>query len=391
MYQKPQGLGTKADAIYRSLGANERAIVDKIGNPFLRKIFIRVINIKMRLQFSGWLQYVLPMPFFFVLLLLSGIFALFGVTVVALIFAGLAGLLLLSTILDIVTVKFRIRFPERRPKRRDNLDLFDLMRFRRSCRSFQTRNLIGEDLEALMNSLHRRDGEVKLGTAPVRFEYIRAPLTVWPTVNGREFIVAIAPKEYNRRAVMDVGRTLQKVVMDATRLGLSTCWIGPGADHRSLIQELGERYDESEDNMICIVAVGYASRYIPLFLRIFNAQFSRRLPLEQLFFSDPGMQNPLTLDSPSNARFGRIFEICQWAPSSYNGQTTRCVAINNPTRFDFYASTASRYYAAVAVGIWCANWELGCQELGIKGHWEILSNIPDPNGVPKYDISWVGE
>ena len=33
---------------------------------------------------------------------------------------------------------------------------------------------------------------------------------------GHEFLVAIAPKEYDRLAVLDVGRSLQKVVL---RLG----------------------------------------------------------------------------------------------------------------------------------------------------------------------------
>jgi hypothetical protein len=67
---------------------------------------------------------------------------------------------------------------------------------------------------------------------------------------------------------------------------------------------------------------------------------------------------------------------------------------NGLERFDFYAVTASRYYAAVATGIWCANWEMGCKSLGIHGHFTVLSD--EERGVqeqkdqlPKYDISWV--
>ena len=117
------------------------------------------------------------------------------------------------------------------------------------------------------------------------------------------------------------------------------------------------------------------------------------------------MKEPLNLDvSPFN-RFERIYEICQWAPSSYNGQTTRCVAVMKPNgtnaadapcleRFDFYSTTESRYYAPVAAGIWCANWELGCEALGIYGHFAVLP--ADERGIqekkdqlPRYDISWV--
>jgi hypothetical protein len=65
-------------------------------------------------------------------------------------------------------------------------------------------------------------------------------------------------------------------------------------------------------------------------------------------------------------------------------------------RFDFYAITASRYYAAVAVGIWCANWEMGCEARGIQGHFSILSaeerGIQDEEALPtlpRYDASWM--
>ena len=65
-------------------------------------------------------------------------------------------------------------------------------------------------------------------------------------------------------------------------------------------------------------------------------------------------------------------------------------------RFDFYATTESRYYAAVALGIWYANWEMGCEALGIHGHLALLSaeergvhNERARSQIPRYDMSWV--
>jgi len=306
-------------------------------------------------------------------------------------------LLLAMEVFDLITVKFRIRPHERLPQRNDNMEIFDLMRARRSCRSFQTRKLTNADCDELMESVRRHSTETRLGNSPVRFEYVSEHLTVWPTVNASEFLVAIAPLEYDRLAVMDVGRSLQKIVMDATRMGLGTCWIGPGADQKSIMKHLGDRFDPKKDHIICVCAVGYRSWFLPMFIRVFNAQFYRRLPLSTLFFTGPQMKEPVNLDMPPFNKFERNYEICQWAPSSYNGQTTRCVAVtdhNGLERFDFYAVTASRYYAAVATGIWCANWELGCEALGIHGHFAVLS--AEERGVqekkdllPKYDISWV--
>jgi nitroreductase len=249
-----------------------------------------------------------------------------------------------------------------------------------------------------MESVRVHTEEPQIGESPVRFEYISAPITVWPVVNATEFLVAIVQKDYNRLAVIDVGRSLQKIVLDATRMGLGTCWIGPGADHGSIMQNLGDRFNPEKDHIICVCAVGYKSNYIPIFLRIFNSQFKRRLPLSELFFADTDFEQPLDFETTPFNRFGRNYEICQWAPSSYNGQTTRCIASTKENgdlkSFDFYATTASRYYAPVAVGIWCANWELGCEQLGIPGHFVVLSpqelNISESHNVlPRYDISWV--
>jgi nitroreductase len=388
------------DDFLHGLGANERAILERIPVPYLRKIAAGIVRAKMRVQFTGWLQYLLPMIFVLLFIMIAGIAYLLHARFLTIPFLVLAALVFIVAVFDIITVKFRLRFPEQLPKRNDNLDLFNLMLERRSCRSFQTRKLTNADNAEIMESVQVHTEEPQIGGAPIRFEYIFAPLTVWPTVNATEFLVAIAPKEYDRIAIIDIGRSLQKIVMDATRMGLGTCWIGPGADHASILQHLGDRFDSKKDQIICVCAIGYKSNYIPLFIRIFNAQFKRRLPISELFFRDADFDQPLDLATSPYNLFGRNYEICQWAPSSYNGQTTRCVA--NTTHngklnsFDFYATTASRYYAPVAVGIWCAIWELGCDALDIHGHFATLS--PEKRGaqenrspaqLPRYDVSWV--
>jgi nitroreductase len=386
------------DDFMHGLGPNERALLERIPFLFLQKTAAGMVRTKMRLQFTGWLQYLLPLVFVLVFALIGGIAAIFHVKLLAIPFLTLAGVSFAIALFDLVTVKFRLRFPERLPQRNDALDLFDLMRARRSCRSFQTRKLADDNRNALMRSVRSHLQEPRIGDSSVRFEYIAAPITVWPVVNATEFLVAIVPKAYNRLAVINVGRSLQKVVMDATRMGLGTCWIGPGADHNSIIQHLGDRFDPETDHIICVCAVGYKSQYIPIFLRIFNAQFHRRLPLSSLFFSDAEFEQPLDLDVAPFNRFGRNYEICQWAPSSYNGQTTRCVGHVDEhgelQRFDFYAATASRYYAPVALGIWCANWELGCEALEIAGHFTVLPpekrhGVEPHDALPRYDVSWV--
>ncbi len=389
----------KVQKIYSKFGANERAIVDKIRNDFIRNIAIRIIGIKLKLQWTGWLQYLIPLPVILGLFVLGLTVYLLGGLFTSMIISAIGILLLAKVLFDIVTVKFKIRFPESRPKRNDDMNIFELMRSRYSCRSYQTKKLNKPDYKELMESVQKRLKGPKFSTEEIRFEYISTPIRVWPVVNATEFLVAIAPKEYNRLTVMDIGRTLQNIVIDATRMGIATCWIGPGADHKSITSKLGERFNPNKENIICTCAIGYKSLYIPLFIKIFSKQMRTRLPIKSLFFDSYKMNQSIDINEEQYKSFGRTFEACQWAPSSYNGQTTRAILVSNNNkinRIDFLASTSSRYYAAVASGIWCSNWEMGCNELQIDGVFtklndtEIdLTDSQKTEGIPAYDMSWV--
>ncbi len=78
----------------------------------------------------------------------------------------------------------------------------------------------------------------------------------------------------------------------------------------------------------------------------------------------------------------------------YDGQTTLAVvkAGDGVERLDFVTTTSSRCYAPVALGIWVANWEFGCEALGIHGRTTVL---PPPAGLsgdldgrPHYGATW---
>jgi len=362
-------------------------------------------DVKTRLQFTGWLQYIPTALAACVCLLLAAAGWLVGALPVLTFWPPMivGSLLLFFFVFDVVTSKLGLRPPEPLPQRREQLDAFDLMRARRACRSFQKRDLTTGDREELMESVRVHTQPVSLlGDRPIRFEYIAAPLTVWPVIGAHEFLVAIAPREYERLAVIDVGRSMQHVVHQATRMGLATCWIGPGADHASILEHLRDRFDPERDHIICVCAVGYASRFLPLPIRLISRIQRRRLPLTSLFFADTRAEQPLDVDAAPFDRFGRCYEVCQWAPSSFNAQPTRCAAVvdhdgGEPrvVRFDFLASTTSRFYAAVALGIWCANWEIGTRALDLAGHFVVLPpeerGVSDAPELPRYDVSWVSE
>lgn len=349
----------------------------------------RLWGLKTRLQHTGWLQYLIPSVVSALMLTLAAITWALGLSWIACP-AGLLGFVLASVVaFDLLTVKAGLHPTEALPRPLD-LDAFELMRARRSCRSFQKRRLRQEDRLALLMCATERARDT-IGAAPIRFEYVDAPIKVWPTVGAQEFLVAIAPKAYDRGAVLDVGRSLQHVVLHATRLGLATCWIGPGADPSSVAAHLGERFDPERDHIICVCAIGYRSRYKPVMLRLIQKIQRRRLPIHELF-AIKADTTPLDPTQAPFAAYGRCFEVCQWAPSSFNSQTTRCLAIlegSELTSWEFQCSTASRYYAPVALGIWAAQWELGCQTLGLGGTWELNEDAAQAPGQPY--LRWICE
>eukprot|EP01083_Nonionella_stella_P026722 73599_1 len=371
-------------------------------------------QIKLHLQFTGWLQYVPSVVITLILSLCTTIISVIGYrhTILFYVFAALTFIFLLNLIMEIITVKFAIRLPESKPSTNPqiNLSMLRVMRQRRSCRSFQTQKLSQYDLHKLMQHVKQQMlPSARLGDGSIRFEYLCAPVDVWPVVNAKEYLVAIAPAEYNRSAVVDVGRCLQKIILHATTMNIATCWIGPGASHDSVIKELGpSKFKEDIDQIICLCAVGYKSIYEPLITRVMRWCVGR-LPLTQLFFhnnstaSVEGLEEDMFSLEPI-ARFTPCFEACRWSPSSFNAQPTRCVVVmekNDVKRLDFYASTSSRYYAAVALGIWLANFEMACVEVGIRGHFKELEmeemkyESMKENDVSsiliKYDMSWIVE
>lgn len=246
----------------------------------------------------------------------------------------------------------------------------------------------------------RIEAKKTFATAPIRFEYVDSPIQAWPTVNAREFLVAIGPAEYNRTSIIDIGHSLEAVVLHATKLGLGTCWIGPGADQDSIISALNKTgsFDEKKDHVICVCAIGYKSMYAPLFIRLIVDFMSyARKPCDELFFADHEFKTSLDTKKYPFSKFEKCYEAARWSPSSFNAQPTRCVGVQldrDRARFDFFSSIKSRYYAPIATGIWLRHWEAACEDIGIKGSFVILADkelyIKD-DLPPIYEMSWIQE
>ena len=143
-------------------------------------------KLKLKLQFTGWLQYLLPTVVSIIFLIIGTLFWFLNLSPVTYVFYTLGFVLLTITIFDVLTVKFGLRPSERIPARRDGMDAFDLMRARTACRSFQNRKLTESDKNELLRVAQNVNNEQSdfIGENEIRFEYINARLTVWPVVGA---------------------------------------------------------------------------------------------------------------------------------------------------------------------------------------------------------------
>jgi len=210
-----------------------------------------IIRLKERLQFTGWLQYLPVFTASLSFALIAGLtrFLFPSYPKIFQILLGIAVLLLIRFFWELLTFKAGVRLPDKKPETQESDDEIDIVLSRTSCRSFHQTDLTDSDSAAIRESVERH-------TSGIRFEYVKGPLTVWPVVGAREFLVAIAPAEYSRKNVIEVGRSGQQIVLDATKMGVATCWIGPGANHESVLRYLGDRFDADRDHIICLLAIG---------------------------------------------------------------------------------------------------------------------------------------
>lgn len=343
--------------------------------------------------FSGWLQFMPPFGLALALAAASFTGFLLGWSGRGWALGGLAALFFLWGLFDLIVIKLRLVSLPERALTPPTGDAFAVMRARRAVRAFQPRKLDNIDRAFVTERLTHHtaaDSAHAIAQGRMRAVLLDAPLTVWPSVGAQSFIVVLGPKAYDRLAVIEAGRAVQHVVNEAVARGLATCWIGPGADHALVAAALGAEFDAAQDHILCVVAIGYESRYKPFFIRLAALSGKRRKPMMDLVFEEaPGLPAPMKR-APFKA-LAPALEAVRWAPSSYNSQTSRIILVSEDKtllKAQFCATEGSRFYAPLALGIWCANWETGMEALGYSGRWRALDAPRPIAGDLVHDVTW---
>jgi len=277
------------------------------------------------------------------------------------------------------------------------------IRVRRSVRSYLSQPLEPGRLEALeqfiaANQVGPLGTTVRIalvdlpdgGAAPMRWTY--------GVIRGatRFLVGAVTPSPRTSGPVpiagVDFGHCFERVVLEATRQGLGTCWLGGTFSGSVFSERIGLRPGEVLP-IVSPVGIGIAERsLIDRTFRLF-AGSDHRKPWSELFFSDA---RGTVLTPAAAGRFAEPLECVRLAPSASNKQPWRVVADVAGGKLHFGLARNRITDKAVSpvslqeidLGIALCHLELACRAEGLKGTWSQLAQAPElPSGV-EYVATW---
>lgn len=277
----------------------------------------------------------------------------------------------------------------------------DIVRQRYSCRAYRTRPLEAgarrhlEDIlaESTMGPLGTHCRFTLLAASPGDAHALRGLGTYGFIKGATAFMVGVAGP--GRRNLEDYGYLMERATLEATDLGLGTCWLGGTFSRSRFAQRITPGAGEV---MPAVVAAGYPLEGANDPIRA-HAGSSHRLPAGELFWSErPGVPLPPGVAGP----YAHILELVRWAPSASNKQPWRLIRTEGAWHFHLkrqkgygkgsllFALTRLADLPRVDLGIAMCHFELAAREAGLSGRWALLDPEPStPDSSLEYTVTWL--
>lgn len=249
----------------------------------------------------------------------------------------------------------------------------ELIRTRRSVRTYDSREVTKEDLDKLSAFMKETANPYDI---PIEFKLLdaKAQGLSCPVVSGTNLYVGAKVKRAPH-AEEAFGYSVEKLVLYAWSLGIGTVWIGGtmGRDAFERAMALGEN-----EMMPCVSPLGYPAKKMAIKESMMRkaVKADSRMPFETLFF-DGAYDVPLTTEKAG--RLAEPLEMARWAPSAVNKQPWRAVVQGNAVHFYLtrnkgFVGDATGDLQKIDLGIALCHFALTAEESGL----ELSFSVSDP-------------
>ena len=257
----------------------------------------------------------------------------------------------------------------------------ELIRNRRSVRTFDGRKVSPDDLDKLSSFMNQIENPYDI---PVEFKLLdgRKQELKCPVVSGTNLYIGVKAKRMPHMEEA-VGYSFEMLVLYAQSLGIGTVWVGGTMDRPAFERAmlLGQN-----EKMPCMSPIGYPAKKMSIKESMMRKAIKAgsRNPFEGLFF-DGAFDAPLTPEK--SGKLAYPLEMARWAPSAVNKQPWRVVVNNNAAHFYLkrskgFISEAVGDMQKVDLGIALCHFELAAKEKGLDIHFCISDpEIRKDNGL----------
>lgn len=267
----------------------------------------------------------------------------------------------------------------------------DAIRQRVSVRSYAEQEIEPEKLELLEHlcSKYRNGGPYHtavrfrlLDLEPLSSSDLRRMGTYGVIKGARTYILGAVRS--GKGAMEDLGYCLENIILEATALGLGTCWLGGTFKRGAFAGQM----ELAEDELLpAITPLGYPAVKKSVTERVmrFGAGSNRRKPWSELFFKSDGMTALTELESGS---FREAYEAVRMGPSASNKQPWRLLLDQQGVTHLFLKENkvynrmlGKLRLQFVDMGIAMCHFEVTARELKLPGAWDTEMEGPRIAGL----------
>jgi nitroreductase len=255
------------------------------------------------------------------------------------------------------------------------VDILEAISRRISVRSYEPGPTRADELEEIRNAGERSEA---LTTTEMQFllctdgfmgKEIKGLIGDYGRTIYAPHYIVLASRE-QEGYLTDAGFRFEQMILEATRKGLGTCWVGLMFKESSLRSTLG--LDPSW-RIMALTPLGRpaAPSFTSRALRTLGGSKARK-PLDQLFFwQRHNAQLPASMLADEG--LVRVLKAARWAPSWMNRQPWRFILTNNEVLVYKMKqqNREGKDYHFVDCGIAMAHLHLAAKALGMGGRWNL--------------------